>query len=40
VINLEADILGKYVESYLQQRNIAAPADSHLTVARLQEEGF
>ncbi len=39
-VNLEADILGKYVESYLQQRNFAAPEDSHLTVARLVEEGF
>jgi riboflavin synthase len=39
-VNLEADILGKYVESYLQQRNFAAPADSHLTVAQLLEEGF
>jgi len=39
-VNLEADILGKYVESYLQQRNFAAPSDSHLTVAQLLEEGF
>jgi riboflavin synthase len=39
-VNLEADILGKYVESYLQQRNVAAQAESHLTVARLIEEGF
>jgi riboflavin synthase len=39
-VNLEADILGKYVESYLQQRNVAAPAESHLTIARLIGEGF
>jgi riboflavin synthase len=39
-VNLEADILGKYVESYLQQRNFVAPADSLLTVAQLLEEGF
>jgi len=39
-VNLEADILGKYVESYLQQRNVAAPPESHLAVARLIEEGF
>jgi riboflavin synthase len=39
-VNLEGDILGKYVESYLQQRNFAAPAEFHLTVARLIEDGF
>jgi len=39
-VNLEGDVLGKYVESYLQQRNLAAPPDSQLTIARLQEEGF
>src|SRR5437879_4856412 len=39
-VNLEADILGKYVERYLQQRDVAATADSPLTVARLQEQGF
>jgi riboflavin synthase len=37
-VNLEADILGKYVERYLEARN-SAPA-SNLTVARLLEEGF
>ena len=31
-VNLEGDILGKYVERYLQQRELAAPADSPLTV--------
>src|SRR6266481_6172844 len=39
-VNLEGDVLGKYVERYLQQRNIAAQGDSRLTVARLAEEGF
>ena len=39
-VNLEGDVLGKYVERYLKQRNIAAPTDSPLTVARLLEEGF
>ena len=39
-VNLEADILGKYVERYLQQRDVAATADSPLTVARLREQGF
>ncbi len=39
-VNLEGDILGKYVERYLQARDVGAPADSPLTVARLVEEGF
>ncbi len=39
-VNLEGDILGKYVERYLQQRNFAAPAESQLTVTHLVEEGF
>jgi len=39
-VNLEGDVLGKYVERYLQQRNIPAQGDSRLTVARLAEEGF
>ncbi len=39
-VNLEGDILGKYVERYLQQRELAAPADSPLTVVQLLEEGF
>jgi riboflavin synthase len=39
-VNLEGDVLGKYVQRYLQQRDIAAPAESQLTVASLLEEGF
>lgn len=37
-VNLEADILGKYVERYLEARN-GAPR-STVTMARLIEEGF
>ena len=39
-VNLEGDVLGKYIGRYLQQRNFAAPAEPQLTVARLIEEGF
>jgi len=39
-VNLEGDVLGKYVERYLQQRSSVALADSPITVARLIEEGF
>jgi riboflavin synthase len=37
-VNLEADILAKYVERLLDSRR--APAPSRLTMARLIEEGF
>ena len=37
-VNLEADILGKYVERYLETRNQARP--SSLTVEELIREGF
>jgi riboflavin synthase len=37
-VNLEGDILGKYIERYLEARN-SAPSSS-LTLARLTEEGF
>ena len=37
-VNLEGDILGKYIERYLEART--APISSPLTVARLMEEGF
>ena len=37
-VNLEADILAKYVEKLLEARR--APAPSRLTAARLIEEGF
>jgi riboflavin synthase len=39
-VNLEGDVLGKYVERFLPQRHVAAPLDSQLTVARLLDEGF
>jgi riboflavin synthase len=40
-VNLEGDVLGKYVESYLGARgaSLAAPASS-ITLAHLLEEGF
>lgn len=38
-VNLEADILGKYIERYLESRETAA-ASPPLTVAHLMEEGF
>jgi riboflavin synthase len=37
-VNLECDILAKYVERMLQSES--APPSSRLTVARLKEEGF
>ena len=39
-VNLEGDVLGKYLEHYLQQGNFASRVDSQLTVARLLDEGF
>jgi riboflavin synthase len=39
-VNLEGDVLGKYVERYLQARDTAAASASQITVARLSEEGF
>jgi riboflavin synthase len=37
-VNLEGDVLGKYVERYLEARN--APAAPSITLSRLIEEGF
>ncbi len=39
-VNLEGDILGKYVERYLDARSAAAAPASSLTVAELLEQGF
>jgi riboflavin synthase len=39
-VNLEGDVLGKYVESYLEARSVSASEQSQLTIARLVEEGF
>jgi riboflavin synthase len=37
-MNVECDVLAKYVERLLESRQ--QPAVSHLSVARLLEEGF
>jgi riboflavin synthase len=39
-VNLEGDVLGKYVERYLEAREGAAASPTPVTLARLQEEGF
>jgi len=39
-VNLEGDVIGKYVERYLQAGHYSRHAESHLNVARLIEEGF
>jgi riboflavin synthase len=38
-VNLEGDVLGKYVERYLEARNSSKPA-SHLTIEQLVSQGF
>jgi len=39
-VNLEGDVLGKYVERYLEARNVGAASPSRFTEAQLIEEGF
>jgi riboflavin synthase len=39
-VNLEVDVIGKYVERYLQAGHYTKEAEPQLTVARLIEEGF
>ncbi len=39
-VNLEADVIGKYVERYLEAGHFSARPESQLSVARLVEEGF
>jgi riboflavin synthase len=39
-VNLEGDILGKYIERHLEAREAASESRSGLTFARLREEGF
>jgi riboflavin synthase len=39
-VNLEGDVLGKYVERYLETRGAALALPFSVTLARLQEEGF
>lgn len=38
-VNLEGDVLGKYVERYLEARHTDKPA-GHLTIERLVQQGF
>jgi riboflavin synthase len=39
-VNLEGDILGKYIERHLEARRAAADSRSAISIARLVEEGF
>ncbi len=39
-VNLEGDVLGKYVERYLEVGHYSQQTESQLTVARLLAEGF
>ena len=39
-VNLEGDVLGKYIERHLEARDAALSAPSRITLARLSEEGF
>ncbi len=39
-VNLEGDVIGKYVERYLQAGHYTRQRESQLTVARLIEQGF
>jgi riboflavin synthase len=39
-VNLEGDVLGKYIERHLEARDAGRPAPSRITQARLSEEGF
>src|SRR5882757_9638105 len=39
-VNLEGDILGKYIERHLEARNAVRETPSTVTIARLVEEGF
>lgn len=39
-VNLEVDILGKYIERHLAARSTPSPPPSSITLARLLEEGF
>jgi riboflavin synthase len=39
-VNLEGDVLGKYVERYMEARQPAAKATSTLTIAELVRQGF
>jgi riboflavin synthase len=39
-VNLEGDVIGKYVERCVKTGHFSEPADSQLTIARLIEQGF
>lgn len=39
-VNLEGDILGKYIQRHLEARSATQPAPSPITLPRLREEGF
>jgi riboflavin synthase len=39
-VNLEGDVLGKYVERYLEARTAAAKTASHLSIEQLVSQGF
>jgi riboflavin synthase len=39
-VNLEGDILGKYIERHLEAREAASESHSSRTLAQLREEGF
>jgi riboflavin synthase len=39
-VNLEVDILAKYIERLTESRNVATESSSRVTVGRLVEEGF
>ncbi len=39
-VNLEGDVLGKYVERYLEARNVSGASPARFTEARLIEQGF
>ena len=39
-VNLEGDILGKYIERHLEARKAASESPSSRTLAQLREEGF
>jgi riboflavin synthase len=39
-VNLEGDVIGKYVQRYLEAGHYERQAESRLTIARLIEEGF
>jgi riboflavin synthase len=39
-VNLEGDIIGKYIERHLEARNTGSPKTEGLSIAKLVEQGF